>query len=105
MGGRACPGLETWQRALPFPILQGRPTALCCGLRTRRTAMRIALFFLAVIASTGAWSHEDDSAKPAADEKLGTVHFPTSCNEGVTRQFDRGMAMFHSFWFDPAAQV
>jgi hypothetical protein len=67
--------------------------------------MRIALFFLAVVASTGAWAHDDDSAKPAAGEKLGTVHFQISCNESVTRQFDRGMAMFHSFWFDPAAQV
>jgi hypothetical protein len=68
--------------------------------------MRIFLFLLTVVVSIGgAFGHDEDAAKPAAGEKLGMVHFSTSCNESVAQQFDRGMAMFHSFWFDPAAQV
>jgi hypothetical protein len=69
--------------------------------------MRIALFFLAVaVWVSNAFAHDEDSnAGPLSGEKLGTVHFSTSCNESVAAQFDRGMAMFHSFWFDPAAQA
>ena len=31
--------------------------------------------------------------------KLGTVHFPTSCAPAVTVQFDHGIALLHSFEF------
>ena len=34
-----------------------------------------------------------------AQEKLGRVSFPTSCNGKVQGQFDRAVAMLHSFWF------
>jgi hypothetical protein len=34
--------------------------------------------------------------------RLGTVHFATSCNPAVTREFDRGVALLHSFWFSAA---
>jgi hypothetical protein len=30
------------------------------------------------------------------------VNFPVSCNEAAQKEFNRGMALFHSFWFDPA---
>src|SRR4051795_5195037 len=33
------------------------------------------------------------------DQQLGTVHFPTSCNETAQRRFDRGMRYQHSFWY------
>src|SRR6188474_3502943 len=32
-------------------------------------------------------------------EKLGSVHFPTSCNPRVAQQFDRAVALLHSFEF------
>ena len=34
-----------------------------------------------------------------AQEKLGKVSFPTSCDRKVQAQFDRAVAMLHSFWF------
>src|SRR6516165_7556180 len=34
-----------------------------------------------------------------SDQRLGTVHFPTSCNEVAQRRFDRGMRYQHSFWY------
>ena len=73
--------------------------------------MRTSMFPLASFAVSlglcaGAlFAHEDEVSAPAAAEKLGTVHFVTDCKESVAQQFDRGMAMFHSFWFDPAAKV
>src|ERR1700730_5672643 len=33
------------------------------------------------------------------DEKLGKVAFPTSCDPKVQAEFDRGVAMLHSYWF------
>ncbi|HXH13178.1 MAG TPA: hypothetical protein VNP04_25815 [Alphaproteobacteria bacterium] len=37
-----------------------------------------------------------------AGEKLGEVNFPVSCNAAAQEEFNRGMALFHSFWFNPA---
>src|SRR3981189_3030944 len=33
------------------------------------------------------------------DEKLGKVVFPISCDPNVQAEFDRGVAMLHSYWF------
>jgi hypothetical protein len=35
-------------------------------------------------------------------EKLGKVSFPTSCSPAVQPQFDRAVALLHSFWFGHA---
>ena len=37
--------------------------------------------------------------EPAHPEKLGNVHFPVSCSADAQRQFDRALAMLHSFWY------
>jgi hypothetical protein len=43
--------------------------------------------------------------KTGAPEKLGKVHFPVSCTSAAQQQFDRAMAMLHSFWVSPAAKA
>ena len=43
-----------------------------------------------------------DPAGNALNEKLGDVNFPVSCNPAAQKEFNRAMALFHSFWFDPA---
>ncbi len=48
-----------------------------------------------VIPAFAAYSQQH--AHPA--EKLGIVHFPTSCSPKVTPQFDRAVALLHSFEF------
>src|SRR3954451_23246776 len=35
-------------------------------------------------------------------EKLGTVSFPISCSPAVQGQFNRGVALLHSFAYKPA---
>jgi len=52
------------------------------------------LFFLLVNAPYSAEPH--DEARPG--EKLGTVHFDTSCSAAAQPQFERAVAMLHSFW-------
>ena len=37
-------------------------------------------------------------------EKLGTVHFATSCNEGAQKEFNRAVALLHSFQFSRAIE-
>src|SRR5207247_10469344 len=34
-----------------------------------------------------------------AQDKVGTVHFATSCSATVQQDFERAVAMLHSFWF------
>jgi len=37
-----------------------------------------------------------------SSERLGTVHFPASCNQGAQREIDRAVALLHSFDFSRA---
>jgi tetratricopeptide (TPR) repeat protein len=46
--------------------------------------------FFAVVFALPTWPQE---------EKLGKVSFPTSCDPKVQAQFERGVAMLHSYWF------
>jgi hypothetical protein len=39
------------------------------------------------------------------DQRLGTVHFATSCNETAQRRFDRGMRYQHSFWYASSKEI
>jgi len=35
-------------------------------------------------------------------EKIGKVSFPISCNPSVQEEFERGLALLHSFWYEEA---
>jgi tetratricopeptide (TPR) repeat protein len=43
--------------------------------------------------------HEHPAGEP---EKLGKVNFPVSCDAGLQLQFNRAVAMLHSFWYEKA---
>jgi len=49
-----------------------------------------------------AWGHEGHEPSDTKEEQLGQVRFPVSCNASAQNEFNRAMAMFHSFWFTPA---
>ncbi len=49
-------------------------------------------------ASLPAQQHEH----PGTPERLGTVHFETSCSAAVRDKFDRAVALLHSFWYSAA---
>ena len=61
----------------------------------RRATFARLILLVAAPASAQAQEHEH-AAQP---EKLGTVHFATSCDPGVQAQFDRAVALLHSFEF------
>src|SRR5215472_8599018 len=45
------------------------------------------------------------SALGQQEERLGKVSFPTSCDPKVQAEFERGVAMIHSYWFLIARRV
>ena len=57
--------------------------------------LAVSLF---VFAATGVLAHAED-AKSAKKEKLGQVLFKTSCSPEAQKQFERALAMLHSFYF------
>ena len=59
-----------------------------------------AFALLAALLAVPAFAHEDDQKNAGRPpDKLGTVHFQTSCSAAVQPLFERGVALLHSFWF------
>lgn len=54
----------------------------------------------ALAAGAAIAQHRHEGA--AAAQRLGAVHFATSCSPAVQAEFDRGVALLHSFWFSAA---
>src|SRR5262245_14740379 len=64
------------------------------------------LFFVLVLSlASGALAHEDHQHAVGSPEQLGTVHFSISCNAAAQKEFERGVAMLHSFWFEEAGKT
>ncbi len=47
-------------------------------------------------------AHDDGEEAYRGNERLGHVEFRVACNPKAQAEFNRGMALFHSFWFTPA---
>jgi tetratricopeptide (TPR) repeat protein len=45
------------------------------------------------------WADADPAHHPSDTEQLGRVHFKTSCSAEAQKQFERALAMLHSFFF------
>jgi hypothetical protein len=57
---------------------------------------------VAMVESAGQQPEQHDHTAPAG--RVGTVHFDTSCVPAVQTEFDRGVALLHSFWFSAAIE-
>ena len=68
---------------------------------TMRELLITAAF--AAIAALGAASPAP--AQDTTDQKLGKVHFATTCNEVAQRRFDRAMRYQHSFWYAESREI
>jgi hypothetical protein len=69
--------------------------------RTKLVRARpVAAMLLTLLASTSrAQEHQHENG-----EKFGTVHFATSCNEVAQKEFNRAVALLHSFQFSRAIE-
>ena len=54
------------------------------------------------VPGTAAAQHQHDAG--ATPQRLGTVRFATSCSPAVQVEFDRAVALLHSFWFSAAIE-
>ena len=61
--------------------------------------------FIALCLASAASTHEGHQHPAGGLERLGTVHFPVSCNAAARLEFERGVAMLHSFWFEEAGKA
>jgi tetratricopeptide (TPR) repeat protein len=67
--------------------------------KTLLTAVSTTALVAGLSLSTTAIGQEE------TDQRLGTVHFPTTCNETAQRRFDRAMRYQHSFWYRQSQEV
>src|SRR3954466_15494348 len=58
-----------------------------------------AIFAAGFSAAPPAFGQED------TDQRFGTVHFATSCNEAAQRRFDRAMRYQHTFWYRESKEI
>ncbi|MBI2404372.1 MAG: hypothetical protein HYV20_16865 [Gemmatimonadetes bacterium] len=66
-----------------------------------RSVIRLGMVAVGVVvpltAATAQVAHEHGGQPP---QKLGSVHFPTSCNAQAQPRFERALALLHSFWWE-----
>jgi hypothetical protein len=61
---------------------------------------------LAAGLTTSAVGAERQAQRAGSDaEKLGTVHFTTSCSPAAQAQFERALSILHSFWYEEALKA
>jgi len=68
-------------------------------MTTPRTAIGVLAAFALSVSPMQAQEHQHP-----AGERLGTVHFKTSCTPAAQQHFDHAMALLHSFEFGPAIE-
>src|SRR3954470_892130 len=66
---------------------------------TRSTLIAAASIAVGISLSPPIFAQED------TDQRFGTVHFETSCNEAAQRRFDRAMRYQHSFWYRESKEI
>ena len=64
------------------------------------SSVAIAAVFAAGLSGAPAAFAQDET-----DQRFGTVHFATSCNETAQRRFDRGIRYQHSFWYRQSQEI
>src|SRR5262245_40692518 len=74
-------------------------------MKTTKAVVSMLVIVLG-FATFEAWAQhsEHETARGTVPEKLGEVNFLVSCNDAAQQDFNRAMALFHSFWFGPAKE-
>jgi tetratricopeptide (TPR) repeat protein len=52
-----------------------------------------------------AWPHEDETPPARVPERLGQVNFPISCSAAAQAEFNRSVALLHSFYYQVAVKA
>jgi tetratricopeptide (TPR) repeat protein len=73
-------------------------------MNMKRYPIFLPATFAVLFASLGANAHEDEQAAPGSPERLGQVNFPVSCSAAAQEEFNRGVAILHSFYYPEAVK-
>jgi tetratricopeptide (TPR) repeat protein len=73
-------------------------------MRSVTVSLAVALVLLGPARALAQHEHEHDHAHEVP-ESFGTIHFPTSCSPKLASDFERAVAMLHSFAYPEAAQA
>jgi tetratricopeptide (TPR) repeat protein len=65
------------------------------------TSVVLYLCLIALFCVVPVMAHQEGGPS----EKLGQVHFPVSCSDAAQQQFDRAVALLHSFWYEEAVKA
>ncbi len=68
----------------------------------KRSVLALAALSALVLVPAPASAHEDHVHEAVPVEKLGTVHFQTSARPETQKEFDRAVALLHSFEYEQA---
>jgi hypothetical protein len=71
-------------------------------MRSVTVSLAVALVLLGPARALAQHEHEHAHEVP---ESFGTIHFPTSCSPKLASDFERAVAMLHSFAYPEAAQA
>ena len=65
------------------------------------TCLILAVSLMASVGVTAVLAHQDDavSQRKSEGESLGRVLFKTSCTPQAQKEFERALALLHSFYF------
>ena len=67
--------------------------------------IRSAFIFAAACIAVSFSFSQPTFAEEETDQRLGTVHFETSCTDVAQRRFDRAMRYQHSFWYRESKEL
>jgi len=60
---------------------------------------KLVIALIAGAFAAAAFAHSDDPKAKSGGDQYGRVHFKTSCTPEAQKQFERALAMLHSFYF------
>ena len=63
------------------------------------------LFLIIALAALFCAPFTSPGEESCGGEKIGEADFPISCNGAAQTQFDRGVALLHSFWYEEALKA
>src|SRR2546425_1396332 len=72
------------------------------SMRNARAVSLAAICAWMILAIPAVGQHEHSAGEP---EKLGKVEFAISCDPALQPQFNRAVALLHSFWYKKAAET
>jgi hypothetical protein len=67
-----------------------------------KTLNQVLMVVACVLFAVPAVAEQEHHHHELDEQQLGSVHFPTSCAPGVQKNFERGVALLHSFAFETA---